>query len=557
MSYSTGSPLVLTGRPPSAEQLWAAFAPMTPAGETGRVRQALAVLAGVGAACRCDPVILAAIAWIETGEAGTGLPWRSRWWLGRNNIGNLGVTGDPAQDAASQRWQTPHDGAVALVAHYVAYAWGSRWRSAWDLDALGLPGMQDKRFQTVLEATGGVPVKTLGGLSGRWSTDMAYGDKLAERCNALMTAIAASATDPIVTTPATDPEPIESEQTVTTYNYDNGIEPPWSDYPISDANKYAGWIDPKNHFIAACVLHSAYGSLNGSSQWFAGGNALTDCMVGNSYDGPTLDGALRRFNDAYGSRYSWASGPVANPIDDAAKFLEIFGPNKEAINMYTTALERSNPASGAPPAVTPAEHAKRVAWVAWHANRYGKRIKQRTGEDGFTCDTFPLIPAENNRSFLIYHGEINADKRNTCPDAEVRKSLDKLIADVRTVLAGWQRGTATIPPQAPPEMMPEYAKPIVVPELEPYKDADTAPSWVDIGGKRFVFVGDRVRAIRQTPRRQTASEHGENVIGPPIEAGLEFGVNWLFWEKDGAAWFITPYWTRVKADDVVRIGDTP
>ena len=216
MSYSTGSPLVLTGRPPSAEQLWAAFAPMTPAGETGRVRQALAVLAGVGAACRCDPVILAAIAWIETGEAGTGLPWRSRWWLGRNNAGNLGVTGDPAQDAASQRWQTPHDGAVALVAHYVAYAYGSRWRAAWDTGALGLPGMQDKRFQTVLEATGGVPVDTLGGLSGRWSTDMAYGDKLAERCNALMTAIAASATDPIVTTPATDPEPIESEDAMTT-----------------------------------------------------------------------------------------------------------------------------------------------------------------------------------------------------------------------------------------------------------------------------------------------------------------------------------------------------
>lgn len=348
MTYTTGSPLVLTGRPPSAEQLWAAFAPMTPAGETGRVRQALAVLAGVGAACRCDPVILAAIAWIETGEAGTGLPWRSRWWLGRNNAGNLGVTGDPAQDAASQRWQTPHDGAVALVAHYVAYAWGSRWRSAWDTDALGLPGMQDKRFQTVLEATGGVPVDTLGGLSGRWSTDMAYGDKLAERCNALMTAIAASATDPIVTTPATDPEPIETGEDAMSNVFGRVPHPPFIDLPVS--KQYAGQgytqIPAGSRKIVGVMNHETQG--HGSGQWYRDffscpngarcADALVDYLI-------TRDGTIYRLNDPANDRSPWANGGPLGLEGDGPAFYARFGAagvNNSLISIEHESLNNEN-----------------------------------------------------------------------------------------------------------------------------------------------------------------------------------------------------------------------
>jgi hypothetical protein len=303
------------------------------------------------------------------------------------------------------------------------------------------------------------------------------------------------------------------------------------------------------------VIHSAYGGLQGSTSWFQGGNALTDAMVGNSFDGNALDGQLRRFNDAYGGRYAWASGPVSSPIDDAAKFLEIFGPDKEVVNMYTTALERSCAANVATNAVTEKEHAARVAWVAYHANRYGKRVKEKTGKDGFTCDTFPLIPAENNRSFIIYHGEINSGKRNTCPDPLVRQTIDRLIADVRTVLAGWQLGATTIPPVTE-EPMPTYAPVKAIDALQAYKgkDADAVPAYVKSGSDTFVFVNDRVRATKATPRYQTANTDGLK-IGQDIAKGEEFAVLWLFWDEQGEPWYISPFWTRVRTNDTERIKD--
>lgn len=486
MSYSTGSPLVLTGRPPSAEQLWAAFAPMTPAGETGRVRQALAVLAGVGAACRCDPIILAAIAWIETGEAGTGLPWRSRWWRGRNNAGNLGVTGDPAQDAASQRWQTPHDGAVALVAHYVAYAWGSRWRSAWDTDALGLPNVQDKRFQTVLEATGGVPVDTLGGLSGRWSTDMAYGDKLAERCNALMTAIAASATDPIVTTPATDPEPIESEDAMSNV-FGRVPHPFYQDRIVTNST---AWNDLSKRTIRAVVWHRMYGTLWGTDGYFRGeasGRALTDYGVGvAATDGASQAGVILRWNDPNGRRSPWASGPAQNPVGDAVPFIARYGVN--GVNRDAVSIEISG--NGDTPLDANARAAV-VALTAYWADQYK-----------VPWESFPAVPGEG-RSFVMWHGEIYDGKRNSCPGAVVMAATDAMIEEVKAILKQYQ--TATPPPVEPSE--PVYATP------QPPAAGDSI-----VNGRIFLAHAQTYTTKRAvTPR--IYADPGSDPTGPVIKKG--------------------------------------
>ena len=358
----------------------------------------------------------------------------------------------------------------------------------------------------------------------------------------------------VVETPSTPEEPIPEEGEPMAYNYDNGTPPPWVDYPVAESKKYAGYIDPDDHFIAACVVHSAYGGIVGTTQWYQGGNALTDTMVGNSFDGAALDGQIRRFNDAYGNRYAHSSGPVDRPIDDAAKFLEIFGPSPSVINMYTSAMERSCAANVATNPVTEKEHAARVHWIAYHANRYGKRVKQRTGKDGFTCDTFPLIPGENNRSFIIWHGEVNAGKRQVCPDAHVRATIDRMIADVRALLGSWQKSGVPIPPQVPPEQMPTYAPVKPIASLQAYKDKDTAPAIVIDGGKTYVFVNDRVKAIRDTKRRQTAELDAEE-IGPVITKDTEFAVLWLFQDADGTPWYISPWWTRIPVTDTERVAD--
>ncbi len=216
MTYTRDSP-ILGGDALTAGQLWQAFAPMTPPGETARARQALGTIAELCRQLGIDPLAACAIAWIETGEAGTGLPFRSRWWIGRNNLGNLGVTGDPAQDAASQHWTTPGDGAVALMAHLTAYAYGDRWAGVWDVNTLGNPRVWDRRFDLVLASTGGQPITTLGGLNNRWAVDAQndYGGKLAERANRLQAAI----TNPPVSTPSTPAEPAEQEKPVATPQY--------------------------------------------------------------------------------------------------------------------------------------------------------------------------------------------------------------------------------------------------------------------------------------------------------------------------------------------------
>lgn len=381
-----------------------------------------------------------------------------------------------------------------------------------------------------------------------------YGKKLVSRAKQFYPE-APDQNNPPVTPPSTPEEPIPGEgDPVVTYNYDNGVKPQdtvlWA---VSEGKKYAGWIDPDDHWVGIVFIHSAYGWLESTSDWFEGGNALTDAMVGNLLDGKALNGEMREYNNPYGNRYCYASGPVVNPIEDAAKFLELFGPSKEVINAHGSAIERTCDQQGRG-AVTSEEHDSRVRRIAWLANNYGKYLKKTTGKDQFTCDTFPLIPSQNNRSFLAYHGEANAGKRETCPDPQVRATLNRIIADVRTILAGWQKGTATIPPQVPPDAMPTYSPVKPIDALQAYKDKDAAPSFVDVGSDTFIFVNDRVKATKATPRYQSANVSGEK-IGPDIEKGLEFGVLWMFWDDKGTPWYITPYWTRVLVADTQRIAD--
>ena len=71
---------------------------------------------------------------------------------------------------------------------------------------------------------------------------------------------------------------------------------------------------------------------------------------------------------------------------------------------------------------------------------------------------------------------------------------------------------------------------------------------------RFFWVGDRVRCTNRTRRLQYAFTNAEQ-LGPAIEVGEEFDVNWLFVAGDGREYYLTPWGTRVVAEDTVRISD--
>lgn len=71
---------------------------------------------------------------------------------------------------------------------------------------------------------------------------------------------------------------------------------------------------------------------------------------------------------------------------------------------------------------------------------------------------------------------------------------------------------------------------------------------------RFVWVGDRVRAIDSVDRDQYAYD-GSPDVGPAILKGTEFDVDWWFIAGDGREWYLTPWLTRVLAEKTIRIND--
>ena len=99
--------------------------------------------------------------------------------------------------------------------------------------------------------------------------------------------------------------------------------------------------------------------------------------------------------------------------------------------------------------------------------------------------------------------------------------------------------------------LPVWASPLPLPYLD---ITGTAPARLtNAEGVEFIFVGDRVRATRATPRRQWAGAKAPR-IGPDILLGEEFDVDWLFRNEEGW-WYYTPHDTRVLADDCERVAD--
>jgi murein DD-endopeptidase MepM/ murein hydrolase activator NlpD len=206
MVYTIKSPLTKTSGHYTAQQLYAAFEPMIPVDQREAARRLIDRIVVLCKALDLDEVAVAAIVWIETGASGSGLPFRSEWWRNGYNAGNLGITGDPTQNAAAQTWSTPEAAADGLMAHVVAYAYGSGWRTVWDVDEFGQPQTHDKRFDLVLREYGGARLNSLEALNGKWAWDVdgAYDRKLAERANKLESLM----DDPPVDIPTTPEEPV-------------------------------------------------------------------------------------------------------------------------------------------------------------------------------------------------------------------------------------------------------------------------------------------------------------------------------------------------------------
>lgn len=171
MTISTDSPLV---GPPSGELVAALDFAGTDAAEYVREVWRLGQLVGL------DPALLVAQSAHETAD------WTSFWWETRRNPAGIGITGDPAQDAASQTWESQTDAARGHVVHMLAYVNGDTG----DVPPIELyggnpPASYDVRLRHVLDQPWVGTIRTIRDLTGRWATDPDYDTKVVAKHRAV------------------------------------------------------------------------------------------------------------------------------------------------------------------------------------------------------------------------------------------------------------------------------------------------------------------------------------------------------------------------------------
>lgn len=331
---------------------------------------------------------------------------------------------------------------------------------------------------------------------GKVSQDT-YGKKLIARLSEFYPNLPAP--DPPVTTPSTPEEPAEGDTPMATVTFGRVPHPFYQDRIISNST---AWNDLGKRGAKCVVWHRMYGTLWGTDGYFRGeatNKALTDYGVGvAATDGAGQAGVILRWNDPLGRRAPWASGPVQNPIGDGAKFVNIYGIN--AVNRDGVSIEISGDGGTALDAKA---RAAVVALTAYFADQYGKVLAAKGKKFDYT--TFPIIPDEDNRSFVCYHGEFYDGKRNSCPGAVVTAATDGMMKEITAILKEYQTGGVVVDPPSPPV----YAKP------QPPAAGDSI-----VNGRIFFAHAQEYTALQDvTPR--IYADPGSDPTGPDIKKGAK------------------------------------
>jgi hypothetical protein len=430
-------------------------------------------------------------------------------WANLHNPGGLAITN--AQNL-SLKYKTGKDAARALVAHHYVYRYGAIPDDTELYAYRALDGHYDAVVNGInAKAQGGDgkpfagSIRTIGdfNVNGRWclldrnNTPTGplndYGNRILRDTIAVFGQLADQQPfDPPVTTPSTGEEPVAAV-------FGNVPHPFYQDRIISNSS---AWNDLGKRGGKCVVWHRMYGTLWGTDGYFRGeasGKALTDYGVGvTATDGAGQAGVILRWNDPFGRRAPWASGPVTNPIGDGAKFVNLYGIN--AVNRDGVSIEISGDGGTGLDAKA---RASVVALTAYFADQYGKVLAAKGKQFDYT--TFPIIPDEDGRSFVCYHGEFYDGKRNTCPGAVVTAATDGMLAEVKAILKQYQSGGV-----------------VVDPPTEPVYAAPQKPAAGDsvVNGRIFLAHTQEYVAKKDvTPR--IYADPGSDPTGPDIKKGAK------------------------------------
>lgn len=530
MTYNELSPIVGPSTPIDLDKL-IAWAVKNGAHRTEELEGYFTTLKQGADALGLDFGVLAAQWDLETD---TG---KSPWWRDGLNPAGLGITGDPKQNAQSQTWADGRAAAQGHLAHMAAYVYGDdtidHWPSHWPK-----PSTVDRRFEAPIRA--GYRASRLSHLNGTWAIDPQnnYHGKLADRANRIVEVAGKSE----VSIPDGEGEDVPMESItfgrVPMYGYTD------RQHVTAGKPEGIGWDNLGQRMPKFIALHRMLGSLKGTDGYFGDPTvqALTDFGIGvEAMDGKALAGHIYQWNDPLGHRSGWASGRVSAPYGDGKRIVDKYG--VIAVNRDGVSVEISGKADMPIDDFSWGEIVHLCAWwVDYMRIPYNTRTNPATGIN-----------------YLIWHEEFTIGTGKQCPFDVVKAQTNRLYNDIAAFLKPYQTGQTGEPePQPEPEPIPNpaYAQPRPIPELVEYSDyeADSMKAVVAVDGHDYVFVNDRVRATKQTPRLQTANR-GARRVGPDISRGYEFDVVWLFAAKDGRKYYLTENWTRVLQEDTERIRD--
>ncbi|HVL25232.1 MAG TPA: N-acetylmuramoyl-L-alanine amidase [Thermomicrobiales bacterium] len=441
-----------------------------------------------------DADVLVAQWSLETGD-GT-----SEHWQEEGNPAGLGVFDDGSHLGLAF---SPRTAARAHVTHMARYLGMGAMPADWIAT--------DARWQAVADAGFVGAVTTTADLgNGRWATDPDYASKLRSRYLAYWG----------------EPGDVHEEHEMTTFSTElPGLPggPLETSFPIK-LKIVPAWRTLNRPGIRARTPRRSVQHGNGNPNSTAAGEA--------TYLFNGADGRQASYHLACDDKEAWCMVPLDEVTWQAA---DGAGPG----NMNGVSCEMVEDEA------LWADDARREACIANNAELMGK------------------IAARLDIERPERHWDFNAadPDRHHCPNKLM--SLGLWAAYEAQWLAHKAAETARMQGQGQQPDVPaadEFPPTLSLPELDRYKGShtDTIPGFVNLPNAfRAVWVGDRVKATRDTPRLRTFDgEDGR--VGPDILQGQEFDVDWLILKLGDAnsqPFYRTPFGTIVRVNDTARVGD--
>lgn len=435
-----------------------------------------------------DPLILVGQACLETDS------FASTYWNERLNPAGIGVTGDPAQNAASHTWANGTAAARGQIVHMWQYTHEDRSLPT----ELFQNQRLDPRLDALRESGFAGTVHTIADLAGRWAVDPNYAIGICRHANAIL---------------ATKGD--------TTLTFGNVKHLAYEDRPIWKSEG-AGQNNLGQRDVLGVTWHRILGSLRGTDTYFRRDDvgALTDYGIGvEAEDGAGDDGVILRWNDPLGIQSGWASGPVNQPYGDGLAFVNLYGIN--AVNKRRASIEISGFQN------TPLSEKSRQSIAAITA--------YWADQAHIAWDVFPIT--SDGFSFVCWHQEFTIGTGKLCPfDVVIAETAD-LIERTRAIL----RKAQTSKPAPKPKT---YAAPAIPGFLtKPWTGHDQRGS----DGTIFHAIKRQYKALGTTKRLQRGDKDAPE-IGPPIKAGETFeGDYWFRSKSDGRVYVLTVWGSRVYA----------